>query len=212
MLTKMRRPIQILSISFSLFCSFFPAQAENHRETREANDLRSLAQKWQDLEEKTELASSLIRVQMGQFEDGEWAQNSVIQEMARVRAEGKVIRSLNYQTIKEDSRDILLKSLYNSKEPSKFCQSFDHSSTTVKKKDKKMNTDELEKEMKKARNSQCKKQTADLLGGVLHTDPEILLFEIDYTGEDAHEETELVSYIRSSIDPSRYLRYSFMMK
>lgn len=176
----------------------------SHQVFAEAKDLKPLYQKWLH-QDKTAKASSLIEVGIETLEESEDRFHDILaKESTRLKSEGKILQNFEMNALTQDSRKQLLKILASRGESTRFCESFPSKDLDLIED----NIDEHKKTQRRADFTQCKKIMADLLGGIIYSDPEIFQLELSFKDEKSKTmPSEFIFYVKSLVDSKNYLRY-----
>ena len=170
-------------------------------------DLQDMKTRWMSTA-KTSLAEQLIGMDFISFtDDDEDMFHRVMQDLSlRGGGEAKGIRSFEMVPLNDDSRDHFLKRLFPAREQDlKFCGSFPAPKLTKQSSAKELTEEEKSEKTTKKIYTHCRNNMRNMLGGILHTDPLIVIVDVTYKDGDS----ELLAYVRSALEEKQFIRYSF---
>ncbi len=170
-------------------------------------DLLDMETRWMSTA-KTSLAEQLIGMDFVSItDDDDDMFHRVMQDLSiRGGGEAKGIRSFEMIPLNDDSRDHFLKRLFPTGEQDlKFCGSFPAPKPTKQVSTKELTEEEKAEKTAKKIYTHCRNNVKDMLGGILHADPLIVIVDVSYKDGD----TELLAYVRSAVEEKQFIRYSF---
>lgn len=196
--------MKVLGFSSLVFTSLFSLGTAFARPM--PADLEDLSKRW-DATAKLEESDALMSMQFVHFEENADVYTHVKFSLENSAAEkGLKIAGLQFSKLTEDSRDTLLGELFPKGEAElAFCDSFPEASMKAS---KTCTPEEQAEKQVKANFKNCKVKTKELLGGILHADPNVYFGEVEY--EDAS--SELVFYVGSLLDTNSFMKYQFKRK
>lgn len=164
-------------------------------------DLEDLQKKWESVA-KVEGSQELMSMEFTKL-DPDFDMISLMENSFFEASSGKKLENFRFARLKENSRSTLLETLFprGVKEP-KFCAGLPE----PKVKESKVGTpEEQAKKLEKSKSSNCRSKVKDMLGGILHSNPEVVFGEFSYEDGSSH----VIFYLQSLFFQNSYLKYEF---
>lgn len=194
----------IISSGFFLFQNM--AQASDL-----PDDLKDLADRWHKItmtDSAHEMMSMNLEVLGGPIE----GHGSLVFDKEYSNLDinlGSSIRSIKFVEVTKDVRKSVLKSIFSKGDQSlSFCKSYPLVELKFKE-GSEVTEDERKLLETRANHSRCRKETENILSGILFANPRAYVFSTKL-GSDVEKE-KVVVYVRSMINKEQYLRYSFIL-
>lgn len=166
-------------------------------------DLEDLSHRWSTVATVDD-SSVLMSMEYAYHEDVDSLYKDVHSSLEAYSGLGQNTISMSYSQFKEKSRSILLARVFPQGEKDLlFCKAFPSTHLKI---GKSCTDKELNEKKEKATFANCQKKVKELLGGILHTDPEIHLGEMKFENGRSH----LVFYVRSVLDAQSYMKFHFV--
>lgn len=199
--------MKIVSLSAIVFTSLLSLSAAFAEGRSGPADLLDMELRWASTA-KTNLAEHLIGMDFVSIHnDDDDMYRRVMQDLrSRGGGEERGIRSFEMLPLNDNSRDAFLKRLFPTGEQDlKFCGSFPAPKAVKLSTTKELTEEEKAEKVAKKAYTHCRNNVKDMLGGILHADPMTVLVDVTYKDGGS----ELLAYVRSTLDEKQYIRYSF---
>ena len=117
------------------------------------------------------------------------------------------LKSVGFKRLEKNVRSKVLKHILPAESSEiRFCAIFP-TKIYKPKAGEELNEEKLKQAQMRYNRSNCRKLTSDALGGILHTNPTTYLLKTTFGG--LRENSEIIFYVQSIVDPTKYLRYHF---
>ncbi len=195
-------------IASSFFCSLTLALSANGLPV----DLNDLEQRWQSVEKNAE-TKNLMSLDQMEIEDNDNQSINILSaeiDQNKISDEDQVLESIVFRQYKDGVQEAVMKTLFSrSSKNVAFCEGYEN--LDIPELDLKEGEDELTEEEKAKRRhklyiNSCKRQTAEMMSGILFADPQVYLVEKNYSNSRVKK---IVLYVKSLLAGSSFLRYSF---
>lgn len=173
-------------------------------------DLNDLVKRWDAIEKKDESLAQRIRPTELTLTGAFPIDQLLASELAAALERGiDISGGISLVRLEEEkSRKDLLTSLFVSgNRDLAFCNLFPDKEFKPRKGDDLSETERLEKQLQTQFNF-CRKQMGEILGGALHSNPTIYVFQAQGANSNP---TQVIAFVRSIADQTKYLRYAFEM-
>ena len=148
-------------------------------------------------EEDTSLHAS--RIFKKELDELELQNDSKVKNIAFLKLENNAVRKA------------IIKNLFASRDGKyDFCRAYPTVELKLARENSEMTDIDRMKLQDRANLNSCKRLTESMLGGILYANPNVYLFDSDFSNKEG-ESHVVVIYVRSIIDNQQYLRYRFKL-
>jgi len=174
-------------------------------------DLRDLKERWEGTK-MIDNGESYINISELNLEDEQVEHSRIIFEESLKNStleRGAILKKVNFEVLEKNVRKKILKKLFHNNDTRKsFCSAYPHVEMKFSE-DEVLSDEEKNRLEDKANLSRCKRDTENMLGGILFANPRVYLFSslLSFEGSSG----KVIIYVNSMIDSSKFLRYSFML-